>query len=193
MSPRVFEVVAEANRYFANAEPWKLAKADPARMRLVLYVTTETLRVVAILLQPIMPASMAALLDLIAVAPEARAFAALDAAPKPAVSKRRIGSSRAGRCPRRRRSSPATSRREGRRRQMMLIDSHCHLDFPDFADDLDAVVARAHAAGVERMITIGTRVAKAARAAEIAERYDSVFFTVGTHPHEAAGEADGGF
>ena len=75
----VFDVVAEANRYFANAEPWKLAKTDPARMRLVLYVTVEALRVVAILLQPIMPASMTALLDLIAVAPEARAFAALDA------------------------------------------------------------------------------------------------------------------
>jgi TatD DNase family protein len=72
---------------------------------------------------------------------------------------------------------------------MMLIDSHCHLDFPDFADDLDGVVARAHAGGVERMITIGTQIAKAARAVEIAERYDSVFFTVGTHPHEAAGEA----
>ncbi len=70
----------------------------------------------------------------------------------------------------------------------MLIDSHCHLDFPDFADDLDAVVGRAHAAGVERMITIGTRIAKAARAAEIAERFDSVYFTVGTHPHEAGGE-----
>jgi TatD DNase family protein len=71
---------------------------------------------------------------------------------------------------------------------MTLIDSHCHLDFPDFADDLDAVVARARAAGVERMITIGTQIAKAAQVAEIAERYDDVFFTVGTHPHEAAGE-----
>ncbi len=71
----------------------------------------------------------------------------------------------------------------------MLIDSHCHLDFPDFADDLDAVVARAYAGGVERMITIGTRIARAARVVEIAERYDGVFFTVGTHPHEAAGEA----
>src|SRR5208283_2226816 len=67
-----------------------------------------------------------------------------------------------------------------------LIDSHCHLDFPDFADELDAVVERARVAGVERMITIGTRVDKAARAAEIAERYASVYFTVGTHPHEAA-------
>ena len=40
---------------------------------------------------------------------------------------------------------------------MTIIDSHCHLDFPDFAKDLDAVVERARAAGVERMITIGTQ------------------------------------
>ena len=71
---------------------------------------------------------------------------------------------------------------------MTLIDSHCHLDFPDFAADLDAVVERARLAGVERMITIGTKVANAARVVEIAERYDDVFFTVGVHPHEAAGE-----
>jgi len=74
-----------------------------------------------------------------------------------------------------------------------LIDSHCHLDFPDFADELDAVIERARSAGVERMITIGTRVDKAARLVEIAERYDSVFFTVGTHPHEAAREAAADF
>jgi methionyl-tRNA synthetase len=73
----VFEVVAETNRYFANSEPWKLAKSDPARMRLVLYVTIETLRICAVLLQPIMPASMGKLLDLLGVAPDARAFAAL--------------------------------------------------------------------------------------------------------------------
>ena len=71
---------------------------------------------------------------------------------------------------------------------MTLIDSHCHLDFPDFAADLDAVIERARAAGVERMITIGTKVAKAKGVAAIAERYDDIFFTVGTHPHEAAGE-----
>jgi methionyl-tRNA synthetase len=74
----VFEVVSEANRYFANAEPWKLAKSDPARMGLVLYVTIETLRIAAILLQPAMPGSMGALLDLLGVPPEARTFAALD-------------------------------------------------------------------------------------------------------------------
>jgi methionyl-tRNA synthetase len=75
----VFEAVSEANRYFANAEPWRLAKTDPARMGLVLYVTIETLRIVAILMQPVMPGSMRAMLDLLAVGPEARAFAAVDA------------------------------------------------------------------------------------------------------------------
>ena len=45
---------------------------------------------------------------------------------------------------------------------MTIIASHCHLDFPDFANDLDGVVERARAAGVERMITIGTKVSKAA-------------------------------
>ena len=76
---------------------------------------------------------------------------------------------------------------------MSLIDSHCHLDFPDFVDELDAVIDRARSAGVEQMITIGTRIEKAARLVEIAERYDSVFFTVGTHPHEAAREAAADF
>jgi methionyl-tRNA synthetase len=75
----VFEVVAEANRYFANAEPWRLAKSDPARMELVLYVTVEVLRIAAILLQPAMPGSMGALLDLLGVPADARTFAALDA------------------------------------------------------------------------------------------------------------------
>jgi TatD DNase family protein len=76
---------------------------------------------------------------------------------------------------------------------MTIIDSHCHLDFPDFAGDLDGVVERARAVGVERMITIGTQVAKAGHVVEIAERYDDVFFTVGTHPHEAATEGAGDF
>jgi TatD DNase family protein len=73
---------------------------------------------------------------------------------------------------------------------MRLIDSHCHLDFPDFADELDAVVSRAHAAGVERMTTIGTRVDKGAGLLAIAERFQSVYFTIGTHPHEAANEPE---
>ena len=69
---------------------------------------------------------------------------------------------------------------------MTLIDSHCHLDFDDFADDLEGVVARALAVGVERMTTIGTRVVEAERLQAIAERFPSVYFTVGAHPHYAA-------
>tara|TARA_R110002124_G_scaffold67647_3_gene183602 strand:+ start:5490 stop:6272 length:783 start_codon:yes stop_codon:yes gene_type:complete len=67
----------------------------------------------------------------------------------------------------------------------MLIDSHCHLDFPDFSDQLDDVVARARARGVERMITICTRVEKFDQVLAVAERYDDVFCSVGTHPHNA--------
>jgi methionyl-tRNA synthetase len=74
----VFEVVAEANRYFAAAEPWKLAKSDPGRMKLVLYTTLETLRIVGVLLQPVMPAAMTKLLDLLAVPPSERTFADID-------------------------------------------------------------------------------------------------------------------
>ena len=66
-----------------------------------------------------------------------------------------------------------------------MIDSHCHLDFPDFAPERDAVVARARAAGLVRMITISTRVDKFDDVKAIAEAYDDVFFTVGTHPHQA--------
>lgn len=71
-----------------------------------------------------------------------------------------------------------------------LIDSHCHLDFPDFADELDAVVERAHAAGVERLVTISTRVKHGDRLVAIAERFPNVFFTIGTHPHQAAEEPE---
>ena len=72
----------------------------------------------------------------------------------------------------------------------MIVDSHCHLDFPDFAVELDDVVARARAAGVGRMVTIGTRVRRSAQVRAIAERFDDVFCSVGTHPHNAGEEAD---
>ena len=73
---------------------------------------------------------------------------------------------------------------------MTVIDSHCHLDFPDFAEELDAVVARARAAGVERMVTISTRVAHGETYRALAERFDEVYFSIGTHPHQAAEEAE---
>jgi len=70
----------------------------------------------------------------------------------------------------------------------MLVDSHCHLDFPDFQQELDAVVARARAAGLSRMVTISTRVEKFPGIRTIAERFDDVYCSVGTHPHHAAKE-----
>ena len=70
----------------------------------------------------------------------------------------------------------------------MLVDSHCHLDFPDFADERDAIVARAADAGVGLMVTIGTRVRKIEHIRAISERYPSVFHSVGTHPHGAGEE-----
>jgi TatD DNase family protein len=72
----------------------------------------------------------------------------------------------------------------------MLIDSHCHLDFPDFGPERDAVVARARAAGVGRMLTISTRVKRQAQIIEIVEKYTDVFGTVGTHPHYVDEEMD---
>jgi TatD DNase family protein len=72
----------------------------------------------------------------------------------------------------------------------MLVDSHCHLDFPDFASELDAVVARARAAGLGRMVTISTRVKKHAQVLAIAETFPDVFCSVGTHPHNAQEEMD---
>ncbi|MGH6834089.1 MAG: TatD family hydrolase [Methylocella sp.] len=67
----------------------------------------------------------------------------------------------------------------------MLIDSHCHLDFDDFAAERDAVVGRARAAGLTRMITISTLVRKFATIRRLVEAYDDVYCTVGTHPHNA--------
>jgi TatD DNase family protein len=72
----------------------------------------------------------------------------------------------------------------------MLVDSHCHLDFPDFANELDAVVERAETAGVSRIVTISTRVKRHAAVSAIAERFASVFCSVGTHPHNAHEELD---
>ena len=72
----------------------------------------------------------------------------------------------------------------------MLVDSHCHLDFPDFADDLDGIVARARAAGVGRLVSISTRVKKHDALLAIAQRFPDVFCSVGTHPHHAQEEPD---
>jgi TatD DNase family protein len=72
----------------------------------------------------------------------------------------------------------------------MLIDSHCHLDFPDFEAQRDDVIALAMAAGVGAMVTISTRVKRFPALIKIAETYPNVFCSVGTHPHNAAEEPD---
>jgi len=72
----------------------------------------------------------------------------------------------------------------------MLVDSHCHLDFPDFREELDAVVARAKAAGIGRLVTISTRVRKLDGLLAITDRFPEVYCSVGTHPHNAHEELD---
>ena len=72
----------------------------------------------------------------------------------------------------------------------MLVDSHCHLDFPDLYEERAAVVARAREAGVGKMVTISTRVRRFDTIRAIAEEFDNVYCSVGTHPHNAAEELD---
>ena len=70
----------------------------------------------------------------------------------------------------------------------MLVDSHCHLDFPEFAPELDAVLARARNAGVGHFLTIGTGLKRFAAVRAVAETAPDIHCTVGVHPHEAAAE-----
>ncbi|HML29383.1 MAG TPA: TatD family hydrolase [Hyphomicrobium sp.] len=72
----------------------------------------------------------------------------------------------------------------------MLVDHHCHLDFPDFAPELDAVVARARSAGVATLVTISTRIREFDKLKAIVERFDDVYCSVGTHPNNAHEELD---
>jgi TatD DNase family protein len=67
----------------------------------------------------------------------------------------------------------------------MLIDTHAHLDFPDFANDLEDVLRRAEEADVKRVITIGTSLESSQRAIELAEKYPSVYAAIGVHPSHA--------
>ncbi len=72
----------------------------------------------------------------------------------------------------------------------MLIDSHCHLDYPDFAKDRDEVIARARAAGVKLMVTISCKITQADKIISIAQSYEDVMCSVGIHPHEADTEPE---
>jgi len=72
----------------------------------------------------------------------------------------------------------------------MLVDSHCHLEFPDFAAEQDAVIQRARAAGIGHFLTICTRVHRFDEIAAVAEAHDDISCSLGTHPHSAEEEAD---
>jgi TatD DNase family protein len=72
----------------------------------------------------------------------------------------------------------------------IVVDSHCHLDFPDFAPDLDGIVDRARAADIARMVSISTRVRQFDRLLAIAERFPDVYCSIGTHPHYAHEEPE---
>ncbi len=180
----VWAVVAEANRYFAGEAPWALAKTDPERQGTVLYVTAEVVRQIAILAQAGDAGGGGEDCWTFSAFPTiatSRDFAALGA-PHEAGH---------GASARRRRCFRVTSNHGGvNGSQPMLVDSHCHLDFPDFADDLDGIVARAAAAGIGRIVTISTRVRRLGGLLEIAERFPDVYCSVGTHPHHAD-EEDG--
>ena len=178
----VWAVVAEANRYFAGEAPWALAKTDPPRQRTVLYVTAEVIRQIAIL-----PSRRCR--------NRRRSCSIVLAYPRTHATSRRWVARRASRrrrnCLRRWRFFRATSNLQRRERlKTMLVDSHCHLDFPDFADDLDAIVARAATAGIGRIVTISTRVKRLDELLAITARFPNVYCSVGTHPHHAD-EEDG--
>lgn len=72
----------------------------------------------------------------------------------------------------------------------MLVDSHCHLDFPDFGPDLDAVLARAAEAGVGMVQTICTRVTRFDAVRALAETHEAIWCSVGVHPHHVAEEPE---
>ena len=137
----VWKVIRAADAYIDHQAPWTLKKTDPVRMQTVLYVLACVLRTVAILLQPFMPDSMGKLLDQLGVAPEARQIAALDAPlaegtalPAPVGLFPRIVEAH---------------------KYLMLIDSHCHLDYFNQPGEQAEIVERARAAGVGDMVTIG--------------------------------------
>ncbi len=76
---------------------------------------------------------------------------------------------------------------------MQLIDSHCHLNLSAFSEDVDVTVQRAYAAGVEKMLVVGTNMADSIKAIEVAHQYSGVYATIGIHPHDSKSATDAGY
>ena len=70
----------------------------------------------------------------------------------------------------------------------IIVDSHCHLDFPDFEGEIPYLVARANDAGVKRMVTICTKLKNEPSVRKISEEHEAVYYAAGTHPMSAASE-----
>ena len=72
----------------------------------------------------------------------------------------------------------------------LFYDTHAHLDYPEFTDELPQVIERAHAAGITRIISIGTDLNSSRRAIALSERFDDIFAVVGWHPGNALAAPD---
>ena len=166
-------------------------KTDPARMGTVLYVTAEVVRQVAILVQPVMPASAAKLLDLLGRAGGRRGASRASVRPDGSTAGTTLPAPEAV-FPRYVEDAETRPRGGWLSRDRMLVDSHCHLDFPDFDEDRDAVLDRARARpGSSTIVTISTRVAPLPAAPAIwSSAIRRVYCSIGTHPHNAAEEPD---
>lgn len=68
----------------------------------------------------------------------------------------------------------------------MIIDTHTHLDFPDYKNDIDEVINRSKETGVEYFVNVGTSVKSSAQSIELTKQYDQIYASVGIHPHEAS-------
>lgn len=67
----------------------------------------------------------------------------------------------------------------------MLVDSHCHLNFPEFKEDIDDVITNAGIFGVKHLLTVNTRLSESIEIQKIAEKYSNIFCSVGIHPHDS--------
>ena len=164
----VMGLVTAANGYFADAAPWAL-KDDPARRAHVLAVTLDATRRIAILAQPAIPGCGRA-------------------AARPA--RRRCRRARFRVVPGGRAGGDAAAAAAGcvpalDRARLMLVDSHCHLNYKGLVEDQAGVIARARAAGVGTMLGISTRVSEWDEVIALADRESDIWATVGVHPHEA--------